>query len=51
MTTYVVFRAIEAGEIDFDSPIEMTARAAQEPPSKMGYPPARSCASTPRSGS
>lgn len=39
MTTYVVFRAIEAGEIDFDSPIEMTARAAQEPPSKMGYPP------------
>jgi D-alanyl-D-alanine carboxypeptidase len=37
MTTYVVFRAIEAGEIDFDSPIEMTARAANEPPSKMGY--------------
>lgn len=39
MTTYVVFRAIESGEIDFDSPIEMTARAAQEPPSKMGYAP------------
>lgn len=38
MTTYVVFQAIKAGEIDFDSPIEMTARAAQEPPSKMGYP-------------
>ena len=38
MTTYVVLRAIEAGEIDFDSPIEMTTRAANEPPSKMGYP-------------
>jgi len=37
MTTYVLFRAVEAGEIDFDSPIEMTARATQEPPSKMGY--------------
>lgn len=37
MTTYVLFRAIEAGEIDLDSPIEMTARAVQEPPSKMGY--------------
>jgi D-alanyl-D-alanine carboxypeptidase len=37
MTTYVVLRAIEAGEIDFDSPIEMTRNAANEPPSKMGY--------------
>lgn len=37
MTSYVLFRAIKAGEIDFDSPIEMTARAVQEPPSKMGY--------------
>ncbi len=38
MTAYVVLRAVAAEEIDLDSPIQMTGRAAQEPPSKMGYP-------------
>lgn len=38
MTTYVVFRALQAGEITLASPIEMTERATKEPPSKMGYP-------------
>jgi D-alanyl-D-alanine carboxypeptidase len=39
MTAYVAFRAIDAGEITLESPIEMTERAAKEPPSKMGYAP------------
>ncbi|WP_163265763.1 D-alanyl-D-alanine carboxypeptidase family protein [Chelativorans alearense] len=39
MTAYVAFRAVEAGEMQFDSPVRMTQSAAKEPPSKMGYPP------------
>jgi D-alanyl-D-alanine carboxypeptidase len=38
MTAYVAFRAVAAGELEFGSPIEVTKRAAAEPPSKMGYP-------------
>ncbi len=34
-----VRRAIDAGEVAMDSPVEMTANAAKEPPSKMGYAP------------
>ena len=37
MTAYVTFRAVAAGELALDSPIEMTKRAAAEPPAKMGY--------------
>src|SRR5262245_65899794 len=39
MTTYVVFRAIEAGEIAFSSPVRISKDAAKLPPSKMGYKP------------
>ena len=37
MTTYVVFRAIQTGEITMDSPVRFSANATKEPPSKMGY--------------
>jgi D-alanyl-D-alanine carboxypeptidase len=39
MTAYVTFRAMAAGEIRPDSPVIMSARAAKEPPSKMGFKP------------
>ncbi|MBO6717219.1 MAG: D-alanyl-D-alanine carboxypeptidase [Rhizobiaceae bacterium] len=38
MTTYTVFRAIRAGEITLQSPVVVSANAAAERPSKMGYP-------------
>ncbi len=38
MTTYVAFRAIRQGRIRLNSPVRMSARAAAEPPSKMGFP-------------
>lgn len=37
MTTYVAFRAVQDGELQMDSPIEITTEATKEPPSKMGY--------------
>jgi D-alanyl-D-alanine carboxypeptidase len=39
MTTYVAFRAVQAGEVSFSSPIRISKQAAKLPPSKMGYPP------------
>ncbi|WP_309086234.1 D-alanyl-D-alanine carboxypeptidase family protein [Chelativorans sp.] len=39
MTAYVVFRALEAGEVKLDSPVRISKNAASEPPSKMGYSP------------
>ena len=39
MTTYVVFRAIRAGEITLKSPVVVSKNAAAERPSKMGYKP------------
>ena len=39
MTVYVVFRALQSGQVTLDSPVRMTVRAAKEPPSKMGYKP------------
>lgn len=39
MTTFVLFRAIKAGEITLSSPVRISERAAKEPPSKMGYKP------------
>jgi D-alanyl-D-alanine carboxypeptidase len=38
MTTYVAFRAVEAGEVTLQSPVRVSRNAANEPPSKMGYP-------------
>ncbi len=38
MTTYVAFRAIEAGEVSMTSPVIISRKAAKQPPSKMGYP-------------
>ena len=39
MTAYVTFRAIAAGELALESPIEVTKHSAGEPPSKMGFKP------------
>lgn len=39
MTAYVTFRAVREGRIRPDSPVVMTANAAKEPPSKMGFKP------------
>jgi len=38
MTTYVAFRAIEAGEVTLASPVRVSVAATKEKPSKMGYP-------------
>ncbi len=38
MTTYVAFRAVETGEVTPQSPVGVSRNAANEPPSKMGYP-------------
>lgn len=37
MTTYVTLAAIDAGDLDFNSPVRITHKAASEPPSKMGF--------------
>lgn len=39
MTAYVAFRAIEAGEMQMNSPVRISKAALSEPPSKMDYPP------------
>jgi D-alanyl-D-alanine carboxypeptidase len=39
MTAYTVFKAIQAGRLNVDTPIVISARAAKAAPSKMGYPP------------
>ncbi len=38
MTTYVAFRAVQAGEVTLQSPIRVSINASREAPSKMGYP-------------
>lgn len=38
MTAYVAFRAVKNGEVTFQSPVRVSRNAANEPPSKMGYP-------------
>ena len=38
MTTYVAFRAVKEGLVTLASPVTISANAAKEPPSKMGYP-------------
>jgi D-alanyl-D-alanine carboxypeptidase len=37
MTTYVAFRAVAAGEVTMQSPVTLSRRAAEQPPSKMYY--------------
>jgi len=37
MTAYVAFRALQAGELQLDSPITISKNAARQQPSKMGY--------------
>lgn len=37
MTSYIAFRAMKAGLLRQDSPVTISARAAKQPPSKMGY--------------
>ncbi len=39
MTTYVAFRAVQAGEVAFSSPIRVSKKASLLPPSKMDYKP------------
>lgn len=36
MTLYIVFEAVENGEIGLDTPVRISKRAASEPPSKLG---------------
>ncbi|MGY3437570.1 MULTISPECIES: D-alanyl-D-alanine carboxypeptidase family protein [unclassified Marinovum] len=36
MTLYVVFEAVQNGEISMDSMVQISAKAASEPPSKLG---------------
>ncbi len=38
MTTYVVFQMIKQGKLTFNSPVVVSAMAASQPPSKMGFP-------------
>ena len=37
MTAYLVFQALKAGQLKLTSPVIISANAAKEPPSKMGY--------------
>ena len=39
MTAWVAFQAIRSGEVTMQSPVRISAKAAAEPPSKMGYKP------------
>lgn len=39
MTAYVVFRALESGEIAADSPVRVSKSARKQPPSRMAYRP------------
>lgn len=36
MTLYLIFDALEAGKITMDTPFKVSARAARQPPSKLG---------------
>lgn len=39
MTAYIAFDAIRAGRLKTDSPVVISANAAKQPPSRMGYKP------------
>lgn len=44
MTLYVAFEAIRNGEITLDTPVRISAKAAAEPPSKLGLRPGQTIA-------
>jgi D-alanyl-D-alanine carboxypeptidase len=39
MTAYIAFSAIKSGRLTLESPVKISANAAKQPPSKMGYKP------------
>jgi D-alanyl-D-alanine carboxypeptidase len=39
MTAYLTFKALKSGQLTLTSPVVISANAAKEPPSKMGYKP------------
>lgn len=39
MTAYIAFSAIRSGKLTLQSPVVISANAAKQPPSKMGYKP------------
>ena len=39
MTAYITFSAIKSGKLTLQSPVRISANAAKQPPSKMGYKP------------
>ena len=39
MTAYIAFSAIKAGDLTAQTPVVISANAAKQPPSKMGYRP------------
>ena len=39
MTAYVAFKALKSGQLTLTSPVKISANAAKQPPSKMGYKP------------
>ncbi len=39
MTAYIAFRAIKSGQLTLSSVVRISANAAKQPPSKMGYKP------------
>jgi D-alanyl-D-alanine carboxypeptidase len=39
MTTYIAFRALKSGQLTLTSPVKISANAARQPPSRMGYRP------------
>ncbi len=42
MTAYITFSAIKSGKLTLASPVKISANAAKQPPSKMGYKPGNS---------
>lgn len=39
MTAYIAFQAIKSGQLTLSSPVKISANAAKQPPSRMGYKP------------
>jgi D-alanyl-D-alanine carboxypeptidase len=39
MTAYVALKALKSGQLTINSPVKISANAAKQPPSKMGYRP------------
>ncbi len=39
MTAYIAFKALKSGHLTITSPVKISANAAKQPPSRMGYKP------------